>query len=58
MKLTCTLSKTLEALDERLERLNQSIKDAHEEAMECKAEMNEVKRLIKDLHQKANQSTT
>lgn len=50
--MPCTLDKILEALDERLEKLNQNIKDAHNEARECLAEMNEVKRLIKDLHQK------
>lgn len=54
--MTCTLSKTLENLDRKLKDLQKNIKDAHNEAMECLAEMNEVKRLIKELHQKSGQN--
>ena len=54
--MTCTLTKTLENLDRKLKDLQKNIKDAHNEARECLAEMNEVKRLIKDL--KAGQSNT
>lgn len=50
--MPCTLDKILEALDSRLEKLNANLKACKEEARDCLAEMNEVKRLIKDLHQR------
>ena len=54
--MTCTLTKTLEALDSRLEKLNANLKASKEKARECLAAMKAVKRLVKDL--KAGQSNT
>ena len=50
--MTCTLTKTLENLDKKLKDLQKNINSCKEEARNCLAEMNEVKRLIKDLHQR------
>ena len=50
--MPCTLDKILEALDSRLEKLNANLKSCKEEARDCLAEMKEVKRLIKELHQR------
>lgn len=50
--MTCTLTKTLEALDEKLRTLKQNINDMNKQVQDCKTDMNEVKRLIKNLHQK------
>ena len=52
LKLTCTLTKTLEALDEKLRMLKQNLNDMNRQVQDCKADMKEVKRLIKDLHQR------
>ena len=50
--MTCTLIKTLEALDEKLRMLKQNINDMNRQVQDCKTDMKEVKRLIKDLHQR------
>lgn len=54
--MTCTLTKTLEALDEKLRMLKQNISEMNMQVQDCKTDMNEVKRLIKGL--KAGQSNT
>lgn len=50
--MPCTLDKILEALDEKLRMLKQNISEMNMQVQDCKTDMNEVKRLIKDLHQK------
>lgn len=50
--MNCTLFETLEALDKKLEQLEKSIGNCRIEAQAAKAEMNEVKRLIKEIKKK------
>ena len=45
----CTFLKNLEVLDEKLARLNKSIKECQIEAKACRAEMREIKKVIKDI---------
>ena len=42
--MTCILSKTLEALDEKLRMLKQNINDMNKQVQDCKTDMKEVKR--------------
>lgn len=50
--MNCTLFETLEALDKKLEQLEKNIGNCRIEAQAAKAEMNEVKRLIKEIKKK------
>lgn len=50
--MNCTLFETLKALDKKLEQLKKNIRNCRIEAQATQAEMNEVKRLIKEIKKK------
>ena len=50
--MNCTLFGTLEALDKKLEQLEENINNCQIEAQAAKDEMREIKRLIKEIKKK------
>lgn len=52
----CTFSKVIDALDEKLAKMDEGIKGLQKEVDEAKAEAKELRRVVSELKEKAKKS--